>query len=91
MVSVDHSANDVPENELGDAKDTFENSISVDNALENRPGGAQTSSKDTSEDSSVGDALEKKIVCKDNAMPPILLPTIRNASSHFNRLQKQCP
>ena len=46
-----------------------------------RPGGAQTSSKDTSEDSSVGDALEEKIVCKDNAMPPILLPTIRNASS----------
>ena len=47
-----------------------------------RPVGAKTSSKDTSEDSSVGDALEEKIVCKDNAMPPILLPTIRNASSH---------
>ena len=37
MVSVDHSANDVPENELDDAKDTFENRISVDNALENKP------------------------------------------------------
>ena len=36
-MSVDHSANDVPENELGDAKDTFENSISVDNTLENKP------------------------------------------------------
>ena len=95
MVSVDHSAHDVPENELGDAKDTFENSISVDNALEtslDRPGGAQTSSKDTSEDSSVCDALEKKVVCKDNAMPPI------NTSAHNSeckqppiRLQKQCP
>ena len=54
-----------------------------------RPGGAQTSSKDTSEDSSVGDALEKKIVCKDNAMPPILLPLGHNAKcSSYNNLFK---
>ena len=61
IVSQDKSADDTPENQLGDAentsKDTSEDS-SVDIALQNEPGGAENTSKDTSEDSSVDIALK---------------------------------
>ena len=66
MVSEENSADEVPEkNELGDAEATFKrtskSSSSVANdALENKPVGAQTSSNDTSEDSSADEALEKE-------------------------------
>ena len=49
MVSKDNSADEVPEKELGEAeatsKDTSKDSSSVDNALENKSGGTQTSPK----------------------------------------------
>ena len=66
MVSEENSADEVPEkNELGDAEATFKStsksSSSVANdALENKPVGAKTSSNDTSEDSSADEALEKE-------------------------------
>ena len=66
MVSEENSADEVPEkNELGDAEATFKrtskSSSSVANdALENKPVGAKTSSNDTSEDSYSDEALEKE-------------------------------